>query len=445
MRFLSRVVSQEDIDQQPNVTRLNSKAVLVDGVLFSRYWQSKLGGKYAFHPFHWGRYLFDRSSPTEPTLEELTRRSAISLPDKSLAFYYPNNYSLNRMRGPDLVYSAISQSEILASYMQQLSQHPRNALIKNLTQRVLGALLFKFESGGVNLNNVALLELPLYRANPEIILNGWLHALLHLNDYAVLTHDKAVEQLIERNLQFFVEHHHAWYDQDRNLSKYSDTSPITLNLRLSAPGQKLRVYFDAKSKQLPDYSFKPVDDPNGVYSAYDTRIKVRKPNSAQLATTCSTLFDTIIASDARFTATYKEGRYDPMRATPGVGTKVLKATSTQSAYGFHFIRLSDRSQGLICGYPTNFAKANRKNFYHMQHIVALSYLARAAVFDNKALKQNLSDISLEWLSRTQDFQPKTIEDFYSLASVLKAVNGGKFYTQISNVSELGLHELEEVR
>ena len=50
MRFLSRVISQDDTDQQPNVTRLNSKAVLVDGV--PRYWQSKLGEQYAFHPFH---------------------------------------------------------------------------------------------------------------------------------------------------------------------------------------------------------------------------------------------------------------------------------------------------------------------------------------------------------------------------------------------------------
>ena len=43
----------------------------------------------------------------------------------------------------------------------------------------------------------------------------------------------------------------------------------------------------------------------------------------------------------------------------------------------------------------------------MPHIVALSYLARAAVFDNKALKQNISDISE--CCRPQDFQPKTIE------------------------------------
>ena len=133
-----------------------------------------------------------------PELLNTIRKVGIELPNGGLAFYYPNHYPLNRMRGPDLVYSAISQSEILAGFLKLYQQSDTDAS-KLVLDRVKQAMFFNHLDGGIDLG-VAQLELPLFRSNPEIILNGWLHALLQLNDYAIVMNDSEIASYVENNL-----------------------------------------------------------------------------------------------------------------------------------------------------------------------------------------------------------------------------------------------------
>ena len=180
----------------------SQKTILIEGVPFSRYWQLEDPNHFVFHPMVFGRFVFNQADkPDSGTdLARLTAKVGTALPDNGgTAFYYPNHYPLNRLSGPALVYSAISQSEILAGYLHHERVHPEEAT-EALTEAVKRALLYPYAKGGTQLEQVAFLELPLFRSNPEIILNGWLHALLHLNDYAQVKSDAAAARIVERHL-----------------------------------------------------------------------------------------------------------------------------------------------------------------------------------------------------------------------------------------------------
>ena len=440
MAFTGRVLDTGAEDFTFTMYGNSQNTIVVDGVPFAQYWQLDEPDKYVFHPMVWGRYVFENDDPAfAARLPELVGRTGHDLPDGSVAFYYPNHYPLNRMSGPDLMYSAISQSELLAGFVAAADRSGSDEVAR-IAERVLGGLLFPYESGGVNLDGLALLEFPLFRSNPEIILNGWLHALLHLNDWAIVHDDAEAARILERNLEFLVSNHAVWYDGARNVSRYSDTSPFRAVLEGARDDQSYRVFFDARNGLLRDYVHAPVDDPDGEYSGYDTRFVSRKGRTATLGTTCSGLFDTVIASDAAFSLRFRPHVFDPTRATPSLGDGETIIESSEVGGGFHEVRIEAGTPGLICGYPTNFAKANGRNFYHGQHIVALSYLAAFGAFDDNALKDDLQSIAEEWRVRTAAYASRTLDDFEPLQVVLDSINRGKVLTQATTISELGLVE-----
>src|SRR5690606_34167460 len=129
-----------------------------------------------------------------------------------------------------------------------------DARLTGLAERVKNAMLMDHREGGTNLNGVALLEFPLFHSNPEVILNGWLHALLKLSDHAVAMNDKASAELIRKNLQFFVRNHSAWFDEKRNITRYSDTSPVRVNIAGAESAQQFAVIYKAKDAELPNYA-----------------------------------------------------------------------------------------------------------------------------------------------------------------------------------------------
>ena len=141
---------------------------------------------------------------------------------------------------------------------------------------------------------MAQLELPLFRSNPEIILNGWLHALLVLANYAYVMNDKNVSEYVRQNLQFFVKYHDAWYDGDRNISRYSDTSPHRVAVRVTSMNQSFRIIYRSKVPELGNYLVSPVIDLENKYSAFDVRISHFNPKNRliTMTITCSGLFDT---------------------------------------------------------------------------------------------------------------------------------------------------------
>ena len=317
--FQPSAAQMEPVSAVHHVPDSTERTLAIDGIPFSRYWLLGDEQTYVFHPSKFGEYVLSnvKNESFRQNLPLLTARIAVDLPNGSLAFYYPNHYPLNRMRGPDLMYSAYGQASILQAYLRfHLLQDTGESL--HLLKSVRDAMFFPYERGGVDLG-VAQLELPLFRSNPEIILNGWLHALLVLANYAFVMDDRNVSDYVRRNLQFFAKYHKVWYDDDRNISRYSDTSPHRVTARVSSIDQSFWVIYRSKVTELKNYIVSPVVDLENEYSAFDVRINHlnTKNRLITMSITCSGLFDTLLVSDEPFgPLRIRGGGYDPVRATP---------------------------------------------------------------------------------------------------------------------------------
>ncbi|MGI3127514.1 hypothetical protein [Nitratireductor sp. PBL-C9] len=412
------------------------KTILVEGVPFAQYWQLEDDKKYVFHPIVFGRYVFNSADDKvfQQNWKELVSKVGIELPNGGLAFYYPNHYPLNRMRGPDLVYSAISQSEVLAGFLR-LHQELQSDETAEMLGKVRDALFFPHDQGGVDLG-VAQLELPLFRSNPEIILNGWLHSLLHLNDYAILMNDAQVASYVEQNLEFFADNHDAWYDHERFITRYSDTSPHRLVVTPEEAGQEFTAVYKPKDARLKSYEIEPVLDLENRYSGFDVRVNAVNADNGKItmSLTCSSLFDTYLTSDAAFSVMIRDGGYSPSRASPDASGEWQTIVSGEID-GREVAQISLDDKELICGYPTNFSKANGKNFYHMQHIVALRYLAETSAYQNDELDGRISEIAMAWLANNEKFQGEGLE-FEGPQKVLDSINRGKAIVQITDATIL---------
>lgn len=438
--FESSIVSKAYDARDPELglsTDYKSRVLFVDDVPFKKYWQMDNPNTYVFHPMGFGRYIFGNALDSEfqTKVASITQRATFELPNGGRAAYYPNHYPLNRMLGPDLMYSAISQSEMLAGYMK-LDRAVDSEQSRKLLDQVLKALFFRHKEGGVNLG-VAQLEMPMFRSNPEIILNGWLHALLHLNDYALAYEDAEISEYLVKNLNFFADNHGAWYDEKRNISRYSDTSPHRVVVELEQADQDIALVYRPRDARLSSYFFKPVEDLDNRYSSYDFRVVNRNGKRLTVGLTCSSLFDTYMVSNGPFSLDIRDGGYSPHRATPDASGETHTLTSVAEE-GVHQVELAlpDGQSELICGYPTNFAKANGKNYYHMQHIVALLYLAKTSSYEDDQLDARLRGIALEWLARSDDFDVGEPLEFEEPHKVLDGLNRGKLLTPIEDVSLL---------
>ncbi|MDG4648018.1 hypothetical protein P6F26_06145 [Roseibacterium sp. SDUM158017] len=414
----------------------NQSTTLINGIPFAQYWQLDNPNQYVFHPMVYGRFVFNNATNRDfqNNIETIASIVSVDLPNGGAAPYYPNLYPLNRMRGPDLMYSSISQSEILAGYMR-LDQEMQTETSNQLLNQAKLALLFPYEEGGVDLG-VAQLELPMFRSNPEIILNGWLHALLHLNDYAIQYDDDEVAEYVRQNLEFFVDNHEIWYDTQRNISRYSDTSPHRIIVQLSEDASDPLIVYRARDPRLRNYIHMAVDEAEGEYSTFDFRVISRQGRRITMGVTCSGLFETYLVSTGPFTLQIRDGGYSPLRASPdGSGDWQTLDSDLQDGLSVVEISLPD-NQELICGYPTNFSKANGRNFYHMQHIVALQYLSRASAYSDPSLNQTLRAISAEWLAANERFLQGTDLQFEDAQAVLDSINRGKLLNQFTDVELL---------
>jgi len=425
MKWVDGVYKTGTQDLEFSMYGNQQSTIVVDGVPYAKYWQLKDKDAYVFHPLVWGRFVYNNSDSVtfRQQLPALSERIGVALPNGGLAFYYPDHYPLFRLRGPDIVYSAIGQSEILSGFLKY-DQLERSEVSHALLKRVRDALFMPYEEGGIDLG-VAQLEFPMYRSNPEIILNGWLHSLLNLNDYAHIKGDTQVAAYIRNNLQFFADNHSAWYDEERNISKYSDTSPHQIVVTPTRPDQAFRLIHRAKDRRLKDYIFEPVRDLENKYSALDFRIIRADPPNGRITmgVTCSSLFHSELASDAPFSFTIRGSGYDPMKSTPISNGKWHTITAEQRGERY-VATLELESSELMCGHPTNFNKKNKKNFYHIQHIVALTYLASDPAYDDAPLNARLLHIASEWHRRTSAFALKEYQ-FENPQEVLDSINRGK--------------------
>ncbi len=442
LQVLDRVFDTGDSDFEFTMYGNSQATIVVDDIPYAQYWQLDDPSQYVLHPMVVGRYLFNNADRVgaDNLVPSIISRIGTRLPNGGLAFYYPNRYPLNRMRGPDYMYSAISQSEILAGFML-MDQIEQSSESRERLDAVLEALFFGHSDGGVNLAGVAQLELPLFRSNPEVILNGWLHSLLHLNDYASVYGDAAVSAYVQGNLRFFADNAEVWYDEARSISRYSDTSPqrVILAPDSGVDGFEAQVVYVSTVPELSNYLVPLPVDLDDELGGFDDRIVGLNSESGLITASvnCSGLFRTFVIGNDGFDLRVKDGGYDPVRASSsGEGSWHSRAAIESDVPGMFAGELSLDGEELICGFPTNFAKANGKNFYHIQHVVALLYLAQYGEFEDDELKVELAQIAGKWYRNSEQFQYRSLEDFERPQTVLDAINRGKLVIQVSDAESL---------
>lgn len=428
MKFVSQVFTKDQGDDQ-----YGEKFILVQEVPFARYWQLKDKNQYVFHPAVYGRYVFNNAQYIN--VEKITDFVGIELPNKGLAFFYPNLYPLSRMNGKTVTYSTISQGAVLSGYMKY-DKEIASLKSHQLVERVKDAFFLPYEEGGIDIG-IAQLEIPLFHSNPEIILNGWLDALLRLNDYALAYNDTKIANYIHRNLKFFADNSKLWYDTERNISRYSDTSPQAVTILSDNIRANFVVIYKSKIKEMKNYLIPLKDDPKGQISSYENKIISHNimTKEIKMNLSCSGFFDSVLVSDSPFKMKIRSGGYSPTSSTP---TNYGKWYSLKSKpvldQNLHQITLPNEK--LICGYPTNFSKANNKNFYHMHHIVSLLYLANYPSFIDNNLTNLLKQIATEWYANTVNFKYRKLDNFENPQEVLSSINRGKFIVQINDANTL---------
>lgn len=376
---ISAVYSSSDKDV--SVIPESSKGfVLIDNVPFYHYWQDEVK-RYVFHPMAYGTFLARLycDEPVERYVDAAIA-TAQDLPNGGLLWYYPNNYRLNRFLGPDLSPSAISQGQILGG-ITSLDERCQTDLSET-ARRVFLGLSFDYYDGGVNLEDRALLEIPLFRSAPEIILNGWLRALLNLNNYVEDYRDPRAKELLSANIRFLADSLENFHDEETGLSLYSDLSPYRVRVHHEAEKpHRLTVFYKARSDDLDDLAFDLKVIEHDTRSPYDNQIIRQTQVFTDIWISCSQNYETYLVSDRPVTLSFSTGEYSPRRSTPGTGgTRIeLGSDSGERYYVAHVTSVRDK---LFCGYPTNFSKLG-ENCYHTYHVVALACLIVVADMPNE--------------------------------------------------------------
>ena len=380
-RAISAVYSSSDKDV--SVIPESSKGldiVLIDNVPFYHYWQDEVK-RYVFHPMAYGRFLarLDCNEPVERYVDAAIAM-AQDLPNGGLLWYYPNNYRLNRFLGPDLSPSAMSQGQILGA-ITGLDERCQTDL-SEIARRVFLGLSFDYYDGGVNLEDRTLLEIPLFRSAPEIILNGWLHALLHLNNYVKHYRDPRAEELLASNIQFLAKTLDNFHDKETGLSLYSDLCPYRVRVHHETEElHRLTVFYKARSSDLDALAFDLKVIGHDTQSPYDNQIIRETQSFTDIWINCSQNYETYLVSDRPVTVSFSTGKYSPYRSTPGTGGERIELESEQVS-DYHVVNITSVRDKLFCGYPTNFSKMG-ENYYHTYHVVALACLIVAADMPNE--------------------------------------------------------------
>lgn len=367
---ISRIYRKEDSQQKSPSGVSGWNVVVVNNVFFYPYWQGE-EGEYVFLPMAMG-CLFSCLNCSDSPRKYLEAGVTLAhqLPNGGLLWYYPDNYKLNRFLGPDIHPSAISQGQILGGIVHLDKRC--NLGLKDLARKVFLGLKFDYYRGGVNLEDRALLELPLFRSAPEIILNGWLHALLYLRQYAEFYQDREAKLLLEANLKFLGRSLKRFHDPKTGLSLYSDLGPYRVKVEPAV--DNLIVFYRSRVPEFDDLVFelKVIEHP--TRSPYDNQIIRRTKNYIYAQVSCSQHYDTyLLSKQGPFTVTFTTGTYSPKRATPGPGGEKIALHSKQKG-NFNVVHLTEVREKLFCGFPTNFLKWGRENYYHVYHIVALTCL-----------------------------------------------------------------------
>lgn len=424
-----------DVDQSDSSMSNVYTRIWVRGLPFYSYWQNFSEQEFIFHPMVFGKTLGN----TEPELtvdeiDSLLKKVGQRLPNQGWAVYYPNHFRLARMRDQTFVYSCISQGDIINGLMRSFnrSSDPR---LKKWALRIERGMLMKFEKGGVNLGP-ALLEIPNFKSCPEIILNGWLHAILALGDMSILLKTTEPQPFITRNIEFLLKNKNAWENDEVGLTNYSDTSLHRVRIQPSNARAAVKARYMSHVKELGNYEALLLDDFADTDNAYNfRRLKMLGAKNQFLASIAvSKLFATSVWSSSPFSMFYRNSTHDPLKSQPIPVGPWKEVKSSAVAHG-HEIRMADL--GLDVGSTTTFTKSNGRNFYHMYHIVALLYISHDFGFLPLEIRNKLWRLANEWNRKTSNYASQNPGlQFESLVATLEAINRGKPRRGLENIDEL---------
>jgi len=256
-----------------------------------------------------------------------------------------------------------------------------------------------FEKGGVNLAGRAVLEMPSFNGPPEVILNGWIDALLHIRDYARTAGDVEAMDFFKANIQFLVDILPVFDCREAGISRYSDVSPYRAWITLATPADidSIRLLYRPKFDYLKPILIRPgcAEGPES-FSPYDNHIVRRNGRKALVWLTASQLYDTVvIAKSGQLEVSLNTGSIARSQSTPGfAGGEERLFVGGELGEG-ELAASFGADDGLICGYPTNFSKGGTTNYYHVYHVVGLMLLALGGEVSEEQ-KRSMLSWSLKW-------------------------------------------------
>ncbi len=397
--------SNFDENDTANIRRLNEKNLFYKDIPYSQYL-----GEWQFHPGRIGGFLTaGRLSPRLVATARRVQDYFVELPNGGLALYYPRSIRTARLQVNEPIYSGIAQGQLLAGFTRLIRDGVKadaDGDWHRIAAAIAKSMTFPFEKGGVCVDGKVILETPNFRACPEAILNGWIDALIHLNDYLQFVPDKDMETFYGRNIEALIEMLPAFDDQRAALSRYSNLCPYTFRVHFAAVrnASPSRVMIDYVPVTAGYSSFAIADlwHPGAELRKciYENKIENNKSSSMDLALSVSSLYELqirVAADCARITfdpGTFNETSTVPQRT---LRTRSLPPASSFDGQFTTFV-VNAAEQDLIAGCPTNFMKYGQ-NFYHIYHVVALYELALTT--PDPAHKKVLTDFAAHWMDYTR--------------------------------------------
>lgn len=392
------------------------------------YYALKSDSRYVVHPMALGRYLLRKSNEAhiEDTQAAILGLS-YELPNGGLAWYYPRHYRVARMLGDQLKYSSISQGTIIAG-LTKVALDNANVGFEN-AEKAFEALLWPFEYGGVNLADRALLEMPSFRGPPELILNGWIDALLHVRDYARISGNRKAKEYFEDSVSFLSKVLRNFDAGRSHTSRYSDVSPYQVRIRLNHEHDvaTLNVLYRPKVDHLPVIRVPlNLDSVNATQkiSPYDNHIYGQDGKNFFAWISCSQMYDTVIvAKTESMLVQLNSGVIEPRQTTPGNEGKSISRRGVQSE-DLRYVELGE-GDDLICGYPTNFLKGGTRNEYHVYHVVGLMLVALSPEVSPED-KKTILKWALRWQESIDNLKEKNAQlKFISEQAMLNSINSNR--------------------
>jgi hypothetical protein len=369
------------------------------------------------------------------------------LPNGGLALYYPRTFSTARFRTPEFVYSGIAQGQLLAGYTRLiLDDKSKNAAAwRDTAAKIALSLQFAVKQGGICADGSSILEGPNFRSCPEIILNGWLDALLHLHDYLQVAPDSGLRRFYEQNISTLVELLPYFDSATERLSRYSNLSPYSFRVHFAHRPREMpprvRVEYLSRESRHRDYWIADLRRlGNGSASAYDNRIEKSSAGYIDFSVSVAGQYDIAIEIDAACKKlSVDPGAADEMSTIPHPTFRrrfVAPAKDYDGTSTYFLVEPGDL--GLIAGCPTNFLKPGGQNFYHSYHVAALYELALAA--NEPEERRVLVEYADRWLAYIQDSKHKARPDRFVFS------DPAKFAGMINNVRAIrGQRSFDELR